>query len=87
MVSKPSVLPEPEEVPIPDADDLVPDILTDQMIDFDESSTDAPGIFAVTGGDKERVEVNERKMTDGGQETLSQCKGGRVAVVDGSQSL
>ena len=31
MVPEPSVLPEP----IPDADDLVIEILTDQMIDFD----------------------------------------------------
>ena len=34
------------------------------MIDFDVSSTDVLEIFAVTGGDKKRVEVNERKMTD-----------------------
>ena len=44
--------------------DLVIDVLTDQMINFDESSTDALEIFAVTGGEKKRVEVNERKMTD-----------------------
>ena len=40
MVPEPSVLPEPEEVPIPDADDLVIEILIDQMVAFDESSTD-----------------------------------------------
>ena len=60
IMPEPSVLPEPEDVPIPDADDLVIEILTDQMIDFDESSTDVLGIFAVTGGDKKRVEVSER---------------------------
>ena len=44
MVPEPSVLPEPEDVPIPDADDLV-------------CSRSSPG-------DKKRVEVKERKMTD-----------------------
>ena len=34
------------------------------MIDFDESLTDVLEIFAVTGGDKKRDVVNERKMTD-----------------------
>ena len=33
------------------------------MIDFDESPTDVLETFAVTGGDKTRVEVDERKMT------------------------
>ena len=61
MVSKPSVVPEPsvllepEDIPIPDTDDLVIDILTDQMIDFDERSTGAPELSAVTCGDKKRV--------------------------------
>ena len=49
---------ESEDVPIPDVDDQVIEILTEQMIDFDESSADVLGIFAV------RVEVYERKMTD-----------------------
>ena len=40
MVPEPSVLLEPEYVTIPGVDDLVIEILTDQMIDFDESSTD-----------------------------------------------
>ena len=35
------------------------------MIDFDECSTDALECFAVTGGDTKRVEVDERKMTEG----------------------
>ena len=65
MMPGPSVLLEPECNPIPDADALVIEILTDQMIDFGGSSTDALDIFAVTGGDKKRVEVDERKMTDG----------------------
>ena len=60
MVPEPSVLPEPEDIPIPDAHDLVIEILIDQMIDFGESSTDVLEVFAVTGGDKKRVEVNER---------------------------
>ena len=63
MMPEPSVLPEPEDVPIPD-EDLVIEILADQMIDFDESSTDVLEIFAVPRGDKKRVEVNERRMTD-----------------------
>ena len=65
MVPEPSVVPEPEDIPIPDADDLVIKILIDQMLDSDESSTDALEIFAATVGDQKRVEVNERKMTDG----------------------
>ena len=85
MVPEPSNLPEPEDLPIPGAEHLVSEILTDQMIDFDESSTDVLVIFAMTGGDKKRVEVNEEY--DGwGQETLSQSKGGRVAVVVGRLS-
>ena len=64
MVAEPSVLLGQEDVPTPDADYLVIEIMTDQMIDFDESSTDVLEIFAVTGGDKKRVEVNERNMTD-----------------------
>ena len=63
MVPEPTVLLETGDVPIPDADDLVIEILTVQMIDFDESSTDVLGIFAVSDGDKKRVKVNERKMT------------------------
>ena len=91
MVPQPSVVPEqsmvpgPEVTPIPVSDDLVIEILIDQMIDFGESSTDVLEIFAVTGGDQKRDDVNERKMTGG--EDLSQSKGGRVAVVAGSQSL
>ena len=46
------------------AGDLVIETLTDQMINFDESSPDVLDIFAVTGGDKKRVEVDERKMMD-----------------------
>ena len=64
MVSEPSVQPGPEDVLTAGADDLVIDLLTDQMIDVAESSTDVLEIFAVTGGDKKRVEVDERKMTD-----------------------
>ena len=40
MVPEPNVLLEPEDVPIPGTDDLVNQILTDQMIDHDGSSTD-----------------------------------------------
>ena len=65
MVLEPSIVHEPEDIPIPDADDVVIEILTDQMIDLDESATDLLEIFAVTGGDKKRIEVIERKMTDG----------------------
>ena len=36
MVPESSVLSEPEDGPIPDADDLVIEMLTDQMVDFDE---------------------------------------------------
>ena len=52
MVLEPSMVLEPEDIPIPDADDLVIEILTGQMIDFDESATDVLENFAVTGGDK-----------------------------------
>ena len=83
MVPEPSVLLQPEDFPIPDADDMVIEISTDQMIDFDGSSTDVLEIFAVTGGDKKRVEANDGKR----QETLSQSKGGGVAVLAGSQSF
>ena len=41
MMPEPSVLLEPEDTSIPDADELVIEIFTDQMIDFDECSTDA----------------------------------------------
>ena len=66
---EPSVLSAPEDIPIPDADDLV-----NQMIDFDESSTDVLEIGAVTGGDKKRVEVNEREMTDEDRKLFRRAK-------------
>ena len=53
MVPEPRVLPEPEGVPIPGADDLVIEILTDQMVDFDNASTDVLEIFAVSGEGQE----------------------------------
>ena len=59
MVPETSVLLEPEDVPIPDADDLVIEILTEQM---NESSKDVLEIFAAT--DKKRGEVN-REEDDG----------------------
>ena len=74
MVPEPSNLPEPEDLPIPGAEHLVSEILTDQMIDFDESSTDVLVIFAMTGGDKKRVEVNERNMTDGDRKLFRRAK-------------
>ena len=40
MVAEPSVLLESEDVPIPDADDFVIEILTDHKVDFDEISSD-----------------------------------------------
>ena len=49
MMPEPSVLLEPEDILNPDADDLVIEILTDEMFDFDESSAEALEIFAVTG--------------------------------------
>ena len=64
MVPVPSVLPGAEDVPIPDAHDLVIEFLTDQVIDFDESLADVLEIFAVTSGDKKRVKVDETKTTD-----------------------
>ena len=64
VVPGPHVLPEAEDIPIPDADDSVIDFLTDHMTDFDESSTDALEIFVVIGGDKKHVEVTERTMAD-----------------------
>ena len=67
-------MPEPEDIPIQDADDLIIEVLTDQMINFDESSTDALEIFAVTGGEKKRVEVNERKMTDEDRKLFRRAK-------------
>ena len=77
---EPSVLHEPEG--------LVIEILTDQMIDLNESSTDVLEIFAVMGGEQKGVEVHERKMTDEDRRLiLSQSEGGRVAVVAGSQSV
>ena len=36
MVSEQCMVLEPEDLPIPDADDLVIEVLTDQMFDFDE---------------------------------------------------
>ena len=74
MVREPSILPEPEDVPIRSVDDLVIENLTDQTIHFDESSTDVLEIFAVTGGDKKRVEDNERKMTDGDRKLFRRAK-------------
>ena len=38
IVLVPSMVLEPEEIPVPDADDLVIEILTDHMVDFDESA-------------------------------------------------
>ena len=73
-VPEPRVLPEPEDVPIPDADDLVIGILTDQMINFDDSSTEVLEIFAVTSRDKKRVEVNERKMTNEDRKLFRRAK-------------
>ena len=53
VMPEPCVLLEQEDITIPDAEDVVIEIKTDQMIDFDESSADALEIFAVAGGDKE----------------------------------
>ena len=74
MVPEQSVLHEPEDVPIPEADDLVIEIFTEKMIAFDESSTDVLEIFAVTGADKRRVEVNEKKMTDEDKKLFRRAK-------------
>ena len=87
MVPEPRVLTEPQDIPIPDAKDLVIELLTDQMLDFDESATDVLDIFAVTGRDKKRVEVNERKMTGEDRNFFRRAKGDRVAAVTGSQSV
>ena len=61
MVSEQCMVLEPEDLPIPDADGLVIEVLTDQMIDFVENEKDALEIYAVVGGTNNRVEVNERK--------------------------
>ena len=74
MVLEPRIVPGPEDIPIPDAYDLVIEDLTDQMIDFDESATDVVEICAVTGGDKTRVKVNERKVTDGDNKHFRRAK-------------
>ena len=87
MMPEPSVPLEPEDIPIPDADDLVIEILTDEMFVFDESSAEPLEIFAVTGGEKKRVEVNEKKMTDRDRKLFRRAKVGRGAVVAGSPSL
>ena len=44
------------------------------MIDFDESLMDVLTIFAVTGGDMKRVEVNERKMTEESRKLTRRAK-------------
>ena len=49
-------------------------VLEPEDIDVDESSTDVLEIFAVTGGDKKRVEVNERKMTDEDRKLFRRAK-------------
>ena len=49
IVLEQSLVPEPEDIPIPDADDLVIAILTDQLIDFDENDKDALEIYVVIG--------------------------------------
>ena len=49
-------------------------LLTDQMIDLDESTTNVLEIFAVIGGDKKRVKVIERKMTDGDTKLIRRAK-------------
>ena len=51
VVPESRVLPDLEDVPIPDADDFVIEILIDHV---DDSSTVAMKISAVTGGDKKR---------------------------------
>ena len=53
---------------------MVIEILTDQMIDFDGSSTDVLEIFAVTGGDKKRVEANDGKTTDEDRKLFRRAK-------------
>ena len=44
-------------------------------------------MFSVTGGDKKRVEVDERKMTDEDKKLYRRAIGGRVALVAGPQSF
>ena len=74
MVLGPSALPEREDIPTTVSDGLVIEILTDQMVDFDESSTDLLEIFTVTGGDKKRDDVNEKKMTDEDRKLVRRAK-------------
>ena len=74
MVPEPSTVPEPEDIPIQDADDSIIEMFTDQMINLDESSTETLENFAVTGGKKKRVEVNERKMTDEDRKLFRRAK-------------
>ena len=74
VVPEPSTVPEPEDISIPDADDLIIEMFTDQMINFDESSTETLENFAVTGGKKKRVDVNERKMTDEDKKLFRRAK-------------
>ena len=44
------------------------------MTDFDQNDKDAVEIFAMTGSAKKRVEVNERKMTNGTEKLLGRAK-------------
>ena len=53
---------------------MVIEISTDQMIDFDGSSTDVLEIFAKTGGDKKRVEANNGKTTDEDRKLFRRAK-------------
>ena len=89
MVLEPCTVLEPEDIPIPDADDLVIEILTDQMIDLDESmSGTLLEIFAVTGGDKKRVEVMDEEDDGWRHETHGRrAKDDRDAVAAGAQSV
>ena len=88
MVLEQTSVHEPEDILIPDADDLVIEILTDQMIDLDESAANVLEIFAVTGGDKKRVKVMERKMTDGDKKLMvAERRSDRDAVAAGAQSV
>ena len=81
MVLEPRTVFGPEGIPIPDAYDLVIEVLTDQMIDFDESAMDVLETCAVTGGDKTRVEVNERKTTSSFEEQRRQsCSRGWITM-------
>ena len=65
---------EPEDIPDPDTDDSVIEILTDQMIDFDENNKDALKNYAVTGGSKKRVDVNDRKMSEEDKKLFRRAK-------------